>query len=354
MALTDRPLLGMTIGELRTVAASVGLPAFASKQLAEWLYKHCARSFSEMTNLSKAARERLAEQYSIGCLPPLERHCSEDGTVKYLFPTLSGHRVETVFIPDGERGTLCVSCQVGCRMKCRFCMTGRQTFEGDLTTADILNQVYSLPERERLTNIVFMGQGEPLDNLDNVLRATEILTADYGFGWSPRRITISTAGLRDKLQRCIEECDCHIAISLHSPFPEERADIMPAERAYSLTEMLPLLHAYDWSHQRRLSFEYIVFRGLNDSPRHARELVRLLSSLDCRVNLIRCHEIPTEGYSTPGYPSSTPPGLFEAPEETMLWLRDYLTRHHITTTIRASRGKDILAACGLLSTQRTQ
>ena len=260
-----------------------------------------------------------------------------DGTVKYLFPTESGHCVESVFIPEGERATLCVSTQVGCRMGCRFCMTGRQGFQGNLTAKDILNQIFMLPERERLTNVVFMGQGEPMDNVDAVLKATDILTADYGFAWSPRRITVSSVGVRKGLARFLQESECHLAISLHNPFAEERREIMPAENAFSIDECLALLHTQDWSHQRRLSFEYIVFAGLNDSQRHARELVRELSQLHCRVNLIRFHTIPDTPFRG-------------ASEERMIWLRDYLTRHGVTTTIRASRGEDIMAACGLLNT----
>ena len=289
-----RILLGLTQEELRTVAAEVGLPAFAAKQMLSWLYQKGVASIDEMTNISLAARQRLTERYEVGLMPPLAEQHSSDGTVKYLFPTHKGQRVEAVFIPDDERGTLCVSCQVGCKMACSFCMTGRQGFQGQLAVADILNQIYSLPERERLTNIVFMGQGEPMDNLDSVLRTTELLTADYGWAWSPKRITVSTVGLKKGLKRFLDESPCHLAISLHNPFSEERATMMPAERSYPLAEMLELLQEYDWTGQRRLSFEYIVFGGTNDSERHARELVRLLSDLESRVNLIRWHVLPGE------------------------------------------------------------
>ncbi len=333
------PLLGKTVEELRRVAANVGLPPFAAGQMAQWLYRHHTRAIDGMSNISKRGRAALAEAYDVGCSPPEERLCSADGTVKYLYGTQAGGHVEAVYIPDGDRATLCVSSQVGCRMGCSFCMTGRQGFGGNLTATDILNQIYSLPERESLTNIVFMGQGEPLDNVDNVLRATRLLTAGYGYAWSPKRITISTVGLRKGLLRLLEESDCHVAVSLHSPFPAEREAMVSAERAFSLTEFLPMLARFDWTHQRRLSFEYIMFRGLNDTPAHARELVRLLAPVECRVNLIRFHTIP----GTPYQPSE---------EGTMLRMRDYLTRHRIITTIRASRGQDILAACGMLSTAK--
>ena len=338
MSETKIPLLGKTLDELAAVAAENGMPRFAAKQLARWIYVRHVRSIEEMTDISKAHRQRLQARYEVGAHAPLQSQRSTDGTVKYLFPTADGQAVETVFIPDSERGTLCVSCQVGCRMGCRFCMTGRQGFHGNLTVTDILNQIYSLPEAEQLTNIVFMGQGEPMDNLDAVLRACNLLTAEYGYAWSPRRITVSTVGSKNML-RFLDESECHMAVSLHNPFPEERNEMMPAERGFGLNDFLPLLRERDWSHQRRLSFEYIVFAGRNDSPAHARELVRLLAPLECRVNLIRFHDIPDSPFHA-------------ASEERMVWLRDYLTKHGVTCTIRASRGQDIAAACGLLNTER--
>ena len=339
-------LLGLRIDELSDVAMKLGLPRFAGKQIAEWIYGRHATSIDEMTNISKAHRALLAEHYEIGWAGPIDAQRSKDGTTKYLFPVETtqpasgGKMVETVFIPEeGGRATLCVSSQVGCKMNCLFCQTGKQGFEGNLTANDILNQVYALPERDSLTNIVFMGQGEPMDNLDNVLRATEILTADYGWAWSPKRITVSSVGVKNKLKRFLEESNCHIAISLHAPTHALRAELMPAERGMSIEEVVELLRGYDFSHQRRLSFEYIVFGGINDTPAHAREIVGLLKGLDCRINLIRFHQIP-----------NVP--LHGADETRMEQLRDYLTAHGIFTTIRASRGEDIYAACGLLSTSK--
>lgn len=333
------PLLGMSQTELKDIAKQLGMPQFAGGQIAKWLYVKHAASIDEMTDISKANREKLKAEYAIGCLPPIDRVQSVDGTVKYLFPTASGKFVETVYIPENDRATLCVSSQVGCKMNCLFCQTGKQGFEGNLTVADILNQIYSLPERDTLTNIVFMGQGEPMDNFDNVLRATEALTASWGYAWSPKRITVSSVGLKNKLRRFIEESDCHVAISLHSPIHEQRAMLMPAEKAMPIAEVVEMLRGYDFSHQRRLSFEYIVFGGLNDSPTYAREIVKLLKGLDCRINLIRFHQIPGVD-------------LHGADDARMEALRDYLTSHGIFTTIRASRGQDIYAACGLLSTAR--
>ncbi len=333
-------LLGMTLNELKEAVRELGMPAFTGGQIARWLYVQHAHSIEEMTNLSKNNRARLAERYRIGCADPIDAQHSDDGTIKYLFPTVNGKFVETVYIPDNDRATLCVSCQVGCKMNCLFCQTGKQGFEGNLTTGDILNQVYSLPEREKLTNIVFMGQGEPMDNLENVLRATTILTADYGYAWSPKRITVSSVGIRGKLKRFLDESDCHVAISLHSPIAEQRAALMPAQKAMPITEVVDLLRTYDFAHQRRLSFEYIVFGGVNDSPAHAKAIVRLLKGVDCRINLIRFHPIPNID-------------LHGASDEKMEIFRDYLTAHGVFTTIRASRGQDIFAACGLLSTEKS-
>ena len=313
------------------------MPAFTGGQMAKWLYVQKVTSIDEMTNISKANREKLKEEYTIGCMPPADCQRSIDGTIKYLFPA-GGKFVETVYIPDKDRATLCVSCQIGCKMNCLFCQTGKQGFEGQLTVAEILNQIYSLPEREKLTNIVFMGQGEPMDNLDAVLRATEILTSADGFAWSPRRITVSSVGVKNKLKRFLDESECHVAISLHAPLHELRAQLMPAEKGMPITEVVDLLRQYDFAHQRRLSFEYIVFQGVNDTKAHAKEILRLLQGLDCRINLIRFHQIP-----------DVP--LKGVDDRKMEELRDYLTGHGIFTTIRASRGQDIYAACGLLNTK---
>ena len=331
----------MNLVELQSLVKRLGMPGFTAKQIASWIYEKKVTSIDEMTNLSVKNRELLKQNYEVGVASPVDEMRSVDGTVKYLYQVGEGHFVESVYIPDGERATLCVSSQVGCKMNCKFCMTGKQGFTACLTAHQIINQIHALPERDKLTNVVMMGMGEPLDNLDEVLKALEILTASYGYAWSPKRITLSTVGLRKGLKRFIEESDCHLAISLHSPLPVQRAELMPAERAFSITEMVDLLHNYDFSKQRRLSFEYIVFKGLNDSLVYAKELLKLLRGLDCRINLIRFHAIP--GVDLNG-----------ADMDTMVRLRDYLTSHGLFTTIRASRGEDIFAACGMLSTAKQE
>lgn len=336
-----KPLLGKTLIELQDICLQLSMPKFTAKQIAQWIYVKHVRTIDEMTNLSKANREKLAAEYCVGCSEPIEAMRSVDGTVKYLFRTESGHFVETVYIPDGDRATLCVSCQVGCKMNCLFCQTGKQGWNGDLTVADILNQIYSVENAESLTNIVYMGQGEPFDNLDNVMRSTEVLTSDWGYAWSPRRITVSTVGLKKNMKRFLDESECHLAVSLHSPIHEQRLSMMPAEKQFASKDIMELLKKYDWSHQRRLTFEYIMFGGINDTPLHAKELVKLLNGLDCRVNLIRWHKIPDVE-------------LNEVAPERMNAFRDYLNHHGVTCTIRASRGQDIYAACGLLSTKEQE
>ena len=344
--------------ELQDVALSVGLQKFAGKQLAEWLYVRRVKSFDEMTNISLKGREALKANYTIGRHAPVREAVSQDGTRKYLFEVsniqypISNHQscfIETVYIPEDDRATLCVSTQAGCKMGCRFCMTGTLGFHGHLTAGEILNQVFEIDQMalnkglSALSNLVLMGEGEPMDNIDEVLRALDVLTAPYGCAWSPKRITVSTVGV-PAMKRFIEESECHLAVSMHNPFPAERAEIMPAEKIFSITEVVKLLKNYDWAHQRRVSFEYICWAGQNDTPRHAKELIRLLRGLPCRINLIRFHEgveeVATTNKESRHFPASN--------EKQMEWLRDYLTANGITTTIRRSRGEDILAACGML------
>ena len=359
-------LLGKTPSELKEIALAAGLPGFTGQQIAQWIYGKRVRTIAEMTNLSKAGRERLSEAYEVGVALPVEKMVSVDGTCKYLFPVEGRFRVkpgmtkvkpgmtevkpgltkdstvteavEAVMIPDGERKTLCVSSQAGCKMGCRFCMTGRQGFHGSLSAADILSQFFGIDEAAELTNAVFMGMGEPLDNWEEVKRAIEVLTADWGFAWSPKRITLSTIGVLPNLKRFLDECKCHLAVSLHDPFPEERFALMPVEKAYPIQEVIDLLRQYDFTGQRRVSFEYTMFAGHNDTPRHADALLRLVHGLECRVNLIRFHRIPDFPYGT-------------SPQAAMEAFRDRLARGGVTATIRASRGEDIFAACGLLAGQ---
>ena len=387
-----RTLLGKTLDELKEIALELSLPAFTAKQIADWLYKKRVTSIDKMTNLSKSARERLSKEFVIGIDQTLQVVTSQDGTRKYLFkpqsaaeqqstagpqstaerqstagrqsaaerqstaeqPGCASGSIESVIIPDNERKTICVSSQVGCKMACTFCMTGRQGFHGNLTVASILSQFIAVEESQELTNAVFMGMGEPLDNLENVMRAIEVLTADWGFAWSPKRITLSTIGVTTQLggrgivwkgveyknvnplKFFLDNCKVHLAVSLHNPFFEERLALMPAEKSFPLEKTLKLIREYDFTGQRRVSFEYTMFNKVNDSKRHADRLAQLLRGLECRVNLIRFHSIPDSP-------------LESSPMQVIEHFRERLQASGITATIRASRGEDILAACGMLS-----
>ena len=330
-------LFGTSLEELKNICETLGLPRFAHKQIAKWLYTRFVTDIDAMTDLSKAARQILKENCDLGLSAPLKVSESCDGTKKYLFRTLQGEYIESALIPDGERMTLCVSSQAGCKMGCKFCATGRMGFRHHLTSTEIINQIISIPERDKLTNLVFMGMGEPLDNIDNLMRTLDILTSEWGLAWSPTRITVSTAGVARTLPRLLDESKVHIAVSLHNPFPDERKEIMPIENSYSIREVCDILRKYDFTHQRRVSFEYIVLEGMNCSPRHIKELSRLLDGIKCRINLIRFHKIPDSPFFSPEL-------------ERIIEFRDTLTKRGIQTTLRASRGEDIEAACGLLST----
>jgi len=331
-------LFGKTLPELRQIVTEAGLPGYTANQIADWLYAKGVDTVEAMTNLTKKARESLAEKFEIGAFPPLKVQESVDGTKKYLFGSAQGKYIETAMIPENERITVCVSSQVGCKMGCLFCMTGKQGFQGQLTAGEIVNQVRSIEEAGRVSNIVYMGMGEPFDNLDEVLKSLEILTSPWGYAMSPRRITVSTIGIIPAMRTFLEKSEAHLAISLHTPFDEERRQLMPVQVVYPIAAVLEEVRKWDFRHQRRVSFEYILFSGVNDTPRHVRELSRLLGGLSCRINLIRFHPIP-----------GTP--LRGSDEETLAAFKDMLNERGILTTIRASRGLDIYAACGLLSTR---
>ena len=331
-------LFGLTLSQLKELVSKLGLPAFTAIQLAEWLYKKRVTSIAAMTNLSKQTREKLEMHYTIELIPSSKVQTSVDGTKKYLYPTQTTKFIEAAYIPDAERATLCVSTQIGCKMGCLFCMTGKQGFQGNLSSGEILNQIQSLPEFEKLTNIVYMGMGEPLDNVDAVLDSIEIMTSEKGYGWSPKRITVSTIGIIPAMNRFLEESQAHLAVSLHSPFDEERQEIMPIQSVYPITEVITEIRRWQLGRQRRISFEYIMFKGVNDTARHANELVRLLNGIKCRINLIRFHSIP-----------DTP--LEGTSEAGIVEFQNRLKAKGLTVTVRASRGQDIFAACGLLSTK---
>lgn len=334
-------IFGYTLQEIREISVKHGFPAYTAGQIADWLYKKGAGTFEEMSNLTKATRQLLDEEYFIGVATPSDVRVSEDGTRKYLFPVKNARYIETVLIPETNRSTLCISSQVGCKMGCTFCMTGKQGFHGNLSSGEILNQIYSLPEKDSLTNYVFMGMGEPLANTENLLKSLEVMTSSYGLGVSPSRITVSTIGIIPGLDKILSQSRCHLAVSLHTPFDSERSQLMPVEKVFPIKRVVDFLKQNGQDRQRRISFEYIMFRGINDTPKHINGLTRLLNGLRCRINLIRYHPIPGVPYES-------------SDEETIDWFKTRLNEKGLLTTIRASRGKDIFAACGMLSTAKQQ
>ncbi len=331
-------LFGKTLGELKLLVEKMEMPSFTANQIADWLYKKQTDSIGAMTNLSKAYREKLSGSCTVGVSSPVKEQASADGTKKYLYQSLFGKFIESAYIPEQNRSTLCVSSQVGCKMGCLFCMTGKQGFQGQLSAGEIVNQIRSLPERDTLTNIVYMGMGEPFDNLDNVMKSLEILIAEWGYAMSPKRITISTIGIIPAMKTFLENSACHLAVSLHSPFEEERRKLMPIENVYALPDVLKTIREFPLGKQRRISFEYIVFKGINHSQSHVKELARLLNGIRCRINLLHFHPIPNTPLEAPG-------------EEVIQQFKQALEAKGITTTIRKSRGQDIFAACGMLSTK---
>lgn len=337
--MTDKDILfGKTLTELQVIVKELGLPGYTAAQMTDWLYKKKADHIDDMTNLSKKARTLLNERFVMGLTEPSKVQASVDGTKKYLFPAHRNLFIEAAYIPEEDRKTLCVSSQVGCKMGCLFCMTGKQGFQSQLSAGEIINQIRSIPESDELSNVVYMGMGEPMDNIDEVLKSLQILTSEWGFAWSPRRINVSTIGVIPAMRRFIEESEAHLAISMHSPFDEERKKLMPIQQVYAIEQVIEAIRAYDFGRQRRISFEYIMFEGINDTATHVKGITKLLNGIRCRVNLIKFHPIPDSP-------------LRGTSHKQMQWFADQLSSKGITTTIRRSRGEDIYAACGLLSTK---
>lgn len=345
-------LLGKTPKALEQLAEDLDMRPYRGRQIAEWLYHQHVASVSEMTNLSKADRTRLAAEFELRGEAPVDRRVSRDGTVKYAFaerspgggggarvdgsPRDTSRIIEATLIPDGRRRTLCLSTQVGCARGCEICATGRMGFQGNLAAGSIINQYRSLPERDEITNIVYMGMGEPLDNIEQVLESLTVFTDPRGYAMSPRRITVSTIGIPGPLERLLHESEVHLAVSLHSPFAKERARLIPAERRNPIEAVLEVLRRYSWEGQRRLSFEYALVDGLNDSPAHAKAVARLIDGITARVNLIPVNPQAAVGFAPPDA---------ERIEE----FKQTLLEAGVRTTVRTSRGADIEAACGLLA-----
>jgi 23S rRNA (adenine2503-C2)-methyltransferase len=338
---TVEPLLGRSQADLESISRAAGEPDYRGRQLFHWVYRRNARTFDEMGNLPSRFRAHLADRYDVGATPPARVNESADGTRKYLFPTRHGGFVEAALIPEGDRITLCLSTQVGCRRSCTFCQTARQGFQGNLTAGEIVNQFHSVPERDGITNIVYMGMGEPLDNPGETAASLALFAEPDGYALPRRRITLSTVGIHPQLQEFLENPETagvSLAVSLHSPFPEERRRIMPVENANPIEETLRLIRSRREDRERRVSFEYTMFAGVNDTPRHVDGISRLLNGLSVRINLIPFHQL--EG--SPLTP--TPPEEIDA-------FAERLREKGFRTSVRHSRGQDINAACGMLWTR---
>jgi 23S rRNA (adenine2503-C2)-methyltransferase len=338
-------LLGMPQGELEALFADLGEKPYRARQLLQWMYQRGVTDFDAMTDLSKSLRAKLVERATIA-LPRVDsQHESSDGTVKWLFASGSGQRVEAVYSPEPARGTLCISSQVGCALDCAFCATGAQGFNRNLTAAEIIGQVWHangvLPRRPNgetaVTNVVFMGMGEPLANYRNVIPVLELLISDYAYGLSRRRVTVSTSGIVPHVEKLGDECNVSLAVSLHAPNDELRNRIVPINKLHPIGELLDACWRYAAKHANRfITFEYVMLRDVNDSLAHADELAQLLGGSPAKVNLIPFNPFPGTEYK-------------RSSVETIRYFQDRLRDRGIVATTRRTRGDDIDAACGQLA-----
>jgi 23S rRNA (adenine2503-C2)-methyltransferase len=338
-------LKGMSQGELERFVLDLGQERYRAKQLVKWLYQKATTDFNEMTDLSKPFRETLEGVAFISFLTPKKVETSLDGARKFLFSLMDGQGVESVLIPDGSRLTLCISAQVGCPLGCRFCLTGKMGFVRNLTASEMLNQILAA-QREgislgKITNIVLMGMGDPLANYQNTVKAIEIMQHELGLGLSARRITLSTAGLVQQMERLVSaELRFQLAVSLNAADDDTRSFLMPINKSHPLKEILGICRRFPLRPRERITFEYVLIDGINDSPRDALRLVRLINDIRCKVNLIPLNESPELEFQRPS-------------DETVHEFQKILLDRHITCIIRKSRGGDISAACGQLRAQCT-
>lgn len=334
----DNNLFGKNLSQITDICKRVKLGKGTAKELFKYIYRKGESDFYKMELLSDKARNILSDNFEISTTTFVDVQTSVDGTKKYLFKYDDNKFVEAAYIPEADRATLCISCQMGCKMGCSFCFTAKQGFQCDLTVAQIINQLHSIPERNKVTNIVFMGMGEPFDNMENVFSAIDILSDHNGYSLAETRITVSTIGIIPGMKRLLEDTACKLAISLHNPIAEQRREIMPVEKVHSIENIKSYLQTLEKKDQQRVFFEYIVFSELNHSEQHADELGNLLSDLACKVNLIK--------YNT------APDSEFVSPTDSIIEeFQKKLINKGIVTTYRRSRGADIFAACGLLSTK---
>jgi 23S rRNA (adenine2503-C2)-methyltransferase len=338
-------LLGLPQGDLEQWVVSIGEKPYRARQLLKWIYQNGVTDFAAMTDLSKSLRQSLAEQATITLPTVISQHDSADGTVKWLFASGSGQAVESVFIPEPERGTLCISSQVGCALDCAFCATGAQGFNRNLTAAEIIGQVWfanqNLPRRSNgafaVTNIVFMGMGEPLANYRNLVPAVQLLLSDLAYGVSRRRVIVSTSGIVPHIDKLADECNVALAVSLHAPNNELRNRLVPINKIHPIEELLAACWRYAAKHANRfITFEYVMLRGINDDIRHADELAELLRGKPAKVNLI-----PFNPFAGNAFTRSS--------ADTIRAFQERLRQRDLIATTRKTRGDDIDAACGQLA-----
>jgi 23S rRNA (adenine2503-C2)-methyltransferase len=331
-----KSLCGMTAQELKEIIGPAGFSDTHVNSVLNQIYKKSKKDINDLLNIPKELKHLLEEKTIPGFFSPSATEISVDKSIKYLFSASDGRSFETVFIPDDKRTTVCVSTQSGCRMGCPFCVTSSYGFRGNLTAGEIVNQVIALPDAGSVNHVVFMGMGEPMDNLENVLKACEIFTAEWGLSISSRNITVSTVGITDGIRQFLNRSSCNLTLSLHSPFSKERSLLIPAEGAFPFSEIIEMMKCFPRKKMRRFSVAYIMIKGFNDSDLHLEELKKLLAGTGIRVNLLPFHK------------TTNNPMLTSTPER-MQWFKHSLVTSGISASIRKSRGEDISAACGLLA-----
>ncbi len=324
----------MGLSDAEGLLRSLQLDESHARRLLYWVYRRGIRSLDEINDIPGRVLQVLSGHVEPGLISPIASEASTDGSVKYLFTNNAGLTHETVWLPDGKRRTVCVSVQAGCRMGCRFCATGRNGWGGNLSAGEMVNQVTGIPDQ--VTHIVLMGMGEPGDNIDEVIRACGIFTAEWGLAAGRSKVTVSTVGVTPAVTRLLEETDCNITLSLHSPFPEERREVIPAEGRWPFTETLSMMKEYDNRKKRRFTVAYVMIKGKNDTDRHLQGLKRLLSGTGIRVNIL------------PYHPADLNDDLC-SDSDTMMRFKHELVTSGIGASVRKSRGTDIAAACGMLA-----
>lgn len=327
----------MDLSDAEALLAVLGLDARYARRLLYWVYRRGIASYQEINDIPAGVLNVLSEQTSPGLFAPVTSESSADGSVRYLFTAAAGLDHETVWLPEGKRSTVCVSVQSGCRMGCRFCATGKHGWRGNLTAGEIINQVVSLPHE--VTNVVMMGMGEAGDNISEVIKACRILTSEWGLATGRSRVTVSTVGVTPSVRRLLEETEVNITLSLHSPFPDERREVIPAESRWPFAETLNLLKNYDNLRKRRFTVAYVMIKGKNDSERHLEKLKRLLGGTGIRVNLLPYHPLPADDTRSSDH-------------TVMMRFKHELVTSGIGASVRKSRGADIAAACGMLAASR--